>query len=52
MMKEISLKSKWTGALKNRKKNGSIYEEYLKITSLKDNDGKVLNYVATFSSSF
>ena len=49
-----SLKSdgKWDGLIKNRKKDGTIYEEYLKISSLKDEDGQIINYLATFNSGF
>ncbi len=49
-----SLKSdgKWDGLIKNRKKDGTIYEEYLKISSLKDEGGQIINYLATFNSGF
>ena len=43
---------KWDGMIKNKKKDGTIYEEYLKISSLKDENGKITNYFATFNSGF
>ncbi len=52
MWNSIETKGKWDGLLKNRKKDGTIYEEYLKISSLKDENGKVINYLATFNSGF
>lgn len=52
MWNELSVNGKWSGIVKNCKKDGTIYEEYLKITSLKDESGKIINYVATFSSNF
>ena len=33
----------------NRKKNGDLYLEWLAINAVKDKNGKVVNYVATFS---
>jgi diguanylate cyclase (GGDEF)-like protein/PAS domain S-box-containing protein len=39
----------WAGEIWNRRKNGDIYPEYMTITAVKDSDGKVTNYVATFN---
>ena len=39
----------WEGEIWNRRKNGEVYPEYLTITAVKDADGKVANYVATFN---
>ena len=52
MWNDIKLNGKWIGLIKNRRKDGSIYEEYLKISSLKDENGRVINYLATFNSGF
>ena len=52
MWNNIKTNGKWDGLIKNRKKDGTIYEEYLKISSLKDENGKVINYLATFNSGF
>lgn len=52
MWNSIVINGKWDGIIKNRKKDGTIYEEYLKISSLKDENGKITNYYATFNSGF
>ncbi len=52
MWNEIKVNEKWSGYLKNIKKDGTIYEEYLKISSLKNENGDIINYLATFSSEF
>jgi len=39
---------KWEGYVFNKRKDGSLYKEYLRISSLKDKNGDILNYVATF----
>ncbi len=39
----------WQGEIWNRRKNGEGYPEWLSITAIRDNSGKVLNYVATFT---
>jgi len=39
----------WEGEIWNRRKNGDIYPEYLTISSVKDDNGNVMNYVASFS---
>lgn len=39
----------WDGEICNRRKNGEIYPEYRTITAVKDQEGKVINYVSTFS---
>ena len=52
MWNNIKSNGKWVGLIKNRRKDGSIYEEHLKISSLKDENGKIINYLATFNSGF
>lgn len=42
----ISKGDSWHGNLCNRKKNGDIYWEEALITPVKDNDGKVVKYIA------
>jgi len=49
MWHSINNTGKWQGEIWNRKKSGKIYPENLSITSVKDNQGKVTNYVAVFS---
>lgn len=39
----------WEGEIWNRRKNGEIYPEFLRITSVKDSNGQITEYVATFS---
>lgn len=39
----------WVGESLARRKNGEVYPEYLTISSVKDNAGKVTNYVYTFN---
>jgi PAS domain S-box-containing protein len=46
MWQEISNGNVWRGVFKNKKKNGTIYTEEATITPVKDNDGKIINYVA------
>ena len=39
---------RWQGEVWNRRKNGEIYPEWLSITTVRDNEGRNVNYVATF----
>jgi len=39
---------RWEGEIWNRRKNGEIYPEYLIITAISDDYGRVTNYVAVF----
>jgi two-component system CheB/CheR fusion protein len=39
----------WQGEIWNRRKNGEIYPEWLTVNSVKDSEGKVVNYVGIFS---
>jgi diguanylate cyclase (GGDEF)-like protein/PAS domain S-box-containing protein len=48
MWNEIVNKGSWEGEIWNRRKDGEVYPEYLTITAVKDNDGKVTNYIASF----
>jgi diguanylate cyclase (GGDEF)-like protein/PAS domain S-box-containing protein len=49
MWESITKSGLWEGELWNRRKNGEIYPEYITITAVKNEDGAVVNYVATFS---
>jgi two-component system, chemotaxis family, CheB/CheR fusion protein len=49
MWEQINAKGWWQGEIWNRKKNGDLYLEWLSINTVKDQDGKVVNYVAMFS---
>lgn len=49
MWNSINQTGSWRGEVKNRRKNGDIYPQYLTITSVTDQSGKVINYVATLA---
>ena len=46
MWEEISRGNVWRGMFINRRKNGEIYQEEATITPVKDNNDKIINYVA------
>jgi two-component system, chemotaxis family, CheB/CheR fusion protein len=39
----------WQGEVWNRRKNGEVYPEWLTINSVKDTEGKLINFVGIFS---
>lgn len=39
----------WAGEIWNRRKNGSVYPEWLSISALQDEDGKATEFVSVFS---
>lgn len=45
MWQEVSCGNVWQGTFKSQKKNNEIYYEDATITPVKDNDGKIINYV-------
>ena len=49
MWEKIDAQGWWQGEIWNRKKNGDLYLEWLSINTVKDQEGKVVNYVAMFS---
>ncbi|MDE3839339.1 GGDEF domain-containing protein [Bacillus methanolicus] len=49
MWKDIFEKGKWKGEIWNKRKNGEIYPEWLTISTIKDEDGNVTNYIGVFS---
>jgi diguanylate cyclase (GGDEF)-like protein/PAS domain S-box-containing protein len=49
MWKCIKSTGKWEGDIWNRRKNGEVYPEHLKISSVIDLNGNVTNYVATLA---
>ncbi|WP_232322377.1 EAL domain-containing protein [Methylomonas lenta] len=49
MWESINNQGMWEGEIWNRRKDGEVYPEYLNITAVKDNNGLVTNYVATFT---
>ena len=40
---------KWEGEVWNRRKNGDIYPEWMRINSVADDEGSLINYVAVFA---
>lgn len=49
MTASLDNKGHWEGEITNRRKNGQIFVEWLKISVVKDADGKVQRYVALLS---
>jgi diguanylate cyclase (GGDEF)-like protein/PAS domain S-box-containing protein len=49
MWESINRTGRWEGELRNRRKNGEVYPEQLTISAVKDGNGTVTNYVATFT---
>ncbi len=49
MWNDIKNIGSWEGEIWNRKKDGSIYPEYLHIASIYDQEQQVIGYVGTFS---
>ncbi|MFC7411545.1 putative bifunctional diguanylate cyclase/phosphodiesterase [Hydrogenophaga atypica] len=48
MWKAIETRGYWQGEIRNRRKNGHLYTEWLSIASVKNPEGLVTNYVGTF----
>ncbi len=46
---ELTSKGEWSGEVWNRRKNGEEYAQWESITTIKDEDGKIIRYVALFS---
>ncbi|MFA6180448.1 MAG: diguanylate cyclase, partial [Candidatus Methylopumilus sp.] len=49
MWEKIESDGAWKGDIWNRRKNGETYPEHMTITAVKDENGKVTNYVATLA---
>ena len=49
MWLQLKEEGAWQGEIWNRRKNGEIYQEYLSITALKDEQDQTTHYVAIFS---
>ena len=39
----------WQGEISNRRKNGEVFPEWLTISAVRDDQGRVINYVASFT---
>ena len=49
MMESLRSSGRWQGELWNRRRNGEVYPEWLRITAVKDDAGEITNYVATLT---
>ncbi|MET0047359.1 MAG: EAL domain-containing protein [Sedimenticola sp.] len=49
MWKSIQEKGSWEGEIWNRRKSGDVYPEWLKITTMRTEDGELSGYVGVFS---
>jgi diguanylate cyclase (GGDEF)-like protein/PAS domain S-box-containing protein len=49
MLHKISNGDRWQGEICNLKKNGDFYTEWLSINCIKDDHGRIVNYVGIFS---
>jgi diguanylate cyclase (GGDEF)-like protein/PAS domain S-box-containing protein len=49
MWETINEQGTWQGEIWNRRKNGEVYPEWLNITAIHDDQGKVASYVSVFS---
>ena len=49
MWHTLAEKGQWRGEIWNRRKNGEIYPEWINISAIRDNEGKISHYVAIFS---
>ena len=49
MWANIHAKGTWQGEIWDRRKNGEVFPEWITITSVRNPEGKVTNYVATFT---
>jgi len=49
MWESLQSTGEWHGEIENRRKNGTIYPEWLNISLVRQPDGKISNYVAVFS---
>jgi len=45
----VGRKGFWQGEIWNKRKNGEIFPEWLRITRVLDDDGEVINYIGNFS---
>lgn len=49
MWGHLNSSGKWSGEMLNRRKSGELYPEFLSISTVKDQDGIIINYVATLT---
>ncbi|MBL8448252.1 MAG: EAL domain-containing protein [Zoogloeaceae bacterium] len=49
MWESIDHKGSWQGEIWNRRKDGSVYPEWLSITAVRDHRGRLTHYIAVFN---
>lgn len=49
MWEELLSKGAWQGEIWNRRRDGSVYCEFLTISAVRDDQGKLLNFIGIFS---
>ncbi|KAA0874131.1 sensor domain-containing protein [Nitrincola tapanii] len=49
MWHSLTEKGEWSGEIWNRRKNGNVYPEWLSISTLRDEEGQICDFVSVFS---
>src|SRR3569623_653701 len=49
MWEDLQTNGWWQGEIWNRRKNGELYLEWLSINAVRDEQGKIVNYIGMFS---
>jgi len=52
MWNDIKKNGKWEGKVSNKRKDNSLYEEELRISTIRNDKNEIINYIATFNSTF
>jgi len=47
MWSDVTQKGRWVGEIYDKRKNGEVYPQWLAINAIKDESGKVTNYIST-----
>lgn len=50
MWESINRDGSWLGKIFNKRKDGEVYSEFLRITTVKSEQGEVTNYIAVYST--
>jgi len=49
MWNQLTLNDSWQGEITNRKKNGEVYIEWLRVNTIRNNKGEIENFIGIFS---
>lgn len=49
MWESINTQDRWSGEIWNKKKNNKIYPQWLSISTIRDHNGDIINYIGIFS---